>query len=105
MPYITQAQRNDFDKFIVPLAREIKEKSVSSSQDGNMNYSITKLIGEVFGIAPSGRQLRYHEWNSIVGFLECAKLELYRKCVAPYEDVKEDENGPVLTYYERNRNN
>ena len=32
-----------------------------------------------------------------MGALECAKLELYRRVAAPYEDVKIMENGDVYT--------
>ena len=28
--------------------------------------------------------------------LECCKLEFYRKAAAPYEDMKEMQNGKVL---------
>ena len=31
----------------------------------------------------------------LIGVLECAKLELYRRVAAPYEDDKIDENGDV----------
>jgi len=30
-----------------------------------------------------------------VGVLECAKMELYRRVAAPYEDKKKEENGDV----------
>ena len=31
----------------------------------------------------------------MVGVLECAKLELYRRMAAPYEDEKIEDNGDV----------
>ncbi len=34
-------------------------------------------------------------FNAVVGALECAKLELYRRMVAPYENGKIAENGDV----------
>ncbi len=39
--------------------------------------------------------LRYSKINSLIGVLECAKLELYRRVAAPYENDKIDENGDV----------
>jgi hypothetical protein len=30
--------------------------------------------------------MRYHHINTAIGALECAKLELYRRVAAPYED-------------------
>jgi len=38
--------------------------------------------------------------NAIIGALECAKLELYRRVAAPYEDDKIAENGDVYTQSE-----
>ena len=37
----------------------------------------------------------YADINSAIGVLECAKLELYRRQAAPYEDKKIEENGEV----------
>ena len=36
------------------------------------------------------------ELNAAIGVLECAKLELYRRVVAMYEDGKIKENGDVF---------
>ena len=37
----------------------------------------------------------YHHYNQLIGVLECAKLELYRRLIAPYEDVKIIDDGDV----------
>jgi len=34
---------------------------------------------------------------TVTGVLECAKLELYRRIAAPYEDTKIEENGDVYS--------
>jgi hypothetical protein len=39
--------------------------------------------------------LRYAHINEAIGALECAKLELYRRVAAPYEDEKMKESGDV----------
>lgn len=85
MPYIKKERRIDFDQRIrelVPLLRT----------SGELNYVITKIIHEMIKTyhGPS-----YDMLNSMIGVLECAKLELYRKIAAPYEDKKQTENGPV----------
>jgi hypothetical protein len=41
--------------------------------------------------------LRYAHINEAVGALECAKLELYRRVAAPYEDEKMKESGDVYS--------
>ena len=58
---------------------------------GELNYLITTLVNEY--IVQKG--LKYATLNEVVGVLECAKLELYRRIAAPYEDGKCDENGDV----------
>jgi len=59
---------------------------------GDLNYLFTKLIQEY--IDERGG-LSYAIINEVVGVLECAKLELYRRLAAPYEDEKRELNGDV----------
>jgi hypothetical protein len=59
---------------------------------GELNYAITRLVDDYL-IARGG--IRYAHLNEVVGALECAKLELYRRVAAPYEDAKRDETGDV----------
>lgn len=61
---------------------------------GELNYKITKLINDY--ITRQGG-VKYQLINDVVGVLECAKLELYRRIAAPYEDKKKQENGEVYT--------
>lgn len=58
---------------------------------GELNYVITLLLNKF--IREHGKN--YETLNKVVGVLECAKLELYRRVVAPYEDEKCKENGDV----------
>jgi hypothetical protein len=64
---------------------------------GELNYQITKLclgyIARRFDV--EGIKLNYQAINDIVGALEGAKLEFYRRVAAPYEDTKIKENGDV----------
>jgi len=60
--------------------------------EGELNYAITMLVRK--WIALKGG-LSYANFNAAVGVLECAKLELYRRMVAPYEDEKARLNGDV----------
>jgi hypothetical protein len=64
---------------------------VYPAQDtGELNFQITCLVKRFLGNKPN-----YAKFNEAVGVLECAKLELYRRMVAPYEDTKITENGDV----------
>lgn len=60
---------------------------------GELNYFITTLINNYID-----KNVKcYTTLNEVIGVLECAKLELYRRIVAPYEDIKIDQNGDVYT--------
>lgn len=58
---------------------------------GELNYRITLLVHTF--IEDGG--LTYDAINTVIGVLECAKLELYRMVAAPYEDAKRNINGPI----------
>lgn len=63
---------------------------LSHVKAGPLNYLITRLVLRWIGSNPS-----YERLNGAIGVLECAKQELYRRVVAPYEDAKREENGDV----------
>ena len=58
---------------------------------GELNYAITMLVQGYLGEEPN-----YQLFNDAIGALEGAKLELYRRQVVPYEDVKIEENGDLF---------
>lgn len=60
---------------------------------GELNYVITTLINNYI----DKNKKCYTTLNEVIGVLECAKLELYRRIAAPYEDVKIQQNGDVYT--------
>ena len=64
----------------------------SPKTDGELNYAISMLIDQY--LTRKGG-IRYAHLNEVIGVLECAKLELYRRLAAPYEDQKIEENGDV----------
>jgi hypothetical protein len=88
MPYI----RNEKRKVLDPALRKLADAFAGLNDDenfaGNLNYVITKLL---YTLSPAPN----YKFNDMVGALECCKLELYRKKIGPYEDLKERENGPV----------
>ena len=91
MPYIKREFRNELDNSIYNLSCDIRNTDGTGvSREGLMNYAISKLIMEVYGPTWS-----YSSINEIIGVLECAKMEFYRKVAANYEDGKEEENGNV----------
>lgn len=78
------------------LARHIRDQMTGLGarlpvNAGELNYAITRLLISYWG----RRDHHYQEINDILGALEGAKLEFYRRVVAPYEDEKIVENGDV----------
>jgi hypothetical protein len=59
---------------------------------GELNFAISMLVDEYLEAKGA---LRYAHLNEVIGALDCAKLELYRRVASPYEDQKIAENGDV----------
>lgn len=81
MPYISQTDRH--------ALWTDDERKVSTP--GELNYVLTGVISEY--LVDNGES--YQSYNDIIGALEGAKLELYRRKIVPYEDKKIEENGDV----------
>ena len=58
---------------------------------GDLNYLITLLLKKYW--VNSAR--RYQDINDILGALEGAKAEFYRRVAVPYEEQKIQQNGEV----------
>lgn len=67
------------------------QRKVRAVTPGELNYLLTTLVLEYLGPAPS-----YEGYNAAVGALECCKLEIYRRMIAPYEQKKCELNGDVF---------
>ena len=78
--------------YIETKARERIDGGGAPATAGELNYAITRLVDDYLS-ARGG--LRYAHLNEVVGALECAKLELYRRLAVPYEDEKRRETGDV----------
>ena len=83
MPYIPQDDRKFLGRYIITT---IPAGLVVTP--GELNYIITNIL-------VSTNPKRYEDYNQLIGVLECIKLELYRRMVAPYEDKKKQEHGDV----------
>ena len=87
MPYIDKNRREELEA--ADLDRVIKKLTVRNLSAGDLNYIITKLL------VAQIPKVSYTKINELVGVLECAKLELYRRLAAKYEDKKIIDNGDV----------
>ena len=92
MPYIKQSMRGRLDAELNALIENIlADPEMVENKEGVLNYIITMLVHSV--MLKDG--IRYKKVNDAIGILECAKLELYRRAAAPYEDKKAREQGDV----------
>lgn len=84
MPYIPRKSREVYN----PLINSIRSQAPTW---GELNYIITSLIVHKL----KSRTCGYESLQSGLGLLESAKLELYRREVATYEDDRLADNGDV----------
>jgi len=82
MPYISKESRR------ILQGAYFKPENV-----GELNYLISYICNEYM----NQEGLRYQTINNIIGVLECAKQEFYRRVATPYEDLKILENGDVYS--------
>lgn len=82
MPYIPQDRRH-------AVGVDVDNNSPAASA-GELNFQLTEvLIGYV------KRHNNYQGINDVIGALEAAKMEFYRRWVVPYEEFKMHVNGDV----------
>lgn len=84
MPYIVSSRREKMDPHLEELANLVKS-------GGEINYCIFKLASLL--IERMGES--YDNYSMCGSSMEHAKLEWYRRRVAPYEDRKIKENGDI----------
>ena len=85
MPYIRRVKRLQMEGHMNGLATHL-------TNGGDMNYCFSMLCKhfiEMFGES-------YENYATCISSLECAKLELYRRKISPYEDKKIEENGDIF---------
>lgn len=84
MPYIARDDRPAYDPMIDRLAETLARQE-PSRRKGHANYVITQILRRAWGVDEPANE-SYSSYADVVGTLECAKLELYRRWVAAYED-------------------
>lgn len=89
MPYIPQQQRIDIHNDL--LDYDDGGLNWTPENAGELNFLVSTFIANYI----KSKGLKYAVVNEMIGALECAKLELNRVIIGPYEDIKIAENGPV----------
>lgn len=81
MPYITEEAKQRLGYY----------DNQNPETPGELNYLITRLLLRYLNY----KKPSYQTYNDLIGVLECAKQELYRRSVSMYEDEKIQQNGDV----------
>jgi len=85
MPYIPIKDRKRFDFYLDSLNANI-------ISPGEFNYCVSRLAWDM--VKRLGGNYAAH--NTVIGALECAKLELYRRLTVIYENECIEKNGDIL---------
>lgn len=91
MPYIAQNDRDDFAEFRGVVS------GLEPKTAGEIQYMIAVIVAEFM----KNSDYRYQNMNDVMGALNGANLEFYRRYVAPYEDECIAKNGDV--FFNRNQ--
>jgi hypothetical protein len=86
MPYITKRLRE------LLVDKDAIDKAPLTP--GELNFVLTSAINEYI----RANELSYQTINDIIGALEGAKMEFYRRVAVPYENAKMTENGDVYEW-------
>lgn len=89
MPYILNKHRCSFDDDIKSIANNVRDIS-NELRPGVINYIFSKMLKEIYGECES---YRFH--NEVIGILESAKMEWYRRYTSKYEELCIDRNGDI----------
>ena len=90
MPYIDNKARLKIE-YKGENINYISELSSVIENEGELNYVITRLCSNF--LKQKGE--KYSVYNTLIGVLDCVKLEFYRRKVSTYEDTKIKINGDV----------
>lgn len=79
-PYIPEERR-----------RELEQSAQGPENTGELTWALYRACLDFLPDTP-----RFADYSQVIAALECAKLEFYRRQVAPYEDGKITEHGDVV---------
>jgi hypothetical protein len=83
MPYIKKRERDKITKGLTLALEDIDTK-------GELCFAIYYLMKEF-----AEMEMNFDNASNAIAAADCAKLEFYRRILAPYEDQKIQENGDI----------
>lgn len=91
MPYIKEKARRKFLNYDEGYVSNLDAIGDHITNTGELNYVLTYLVQKYY----YDHGMNYKAINDVLGAMEGAKLEFYRRIAAPYEDKKIVLNGDV----------
>jgi hypothetical protein len=99
MPYIDPEYRKKLDNELDYLIRDTHSyvRNDPGKMKGVAHYLVIRLA---LGLLKPSEGWSYSSLSDVIGTLEAAKLEMYRRLLAPYEDDAILKNGDLDEYSE-----
>lgn len=95
MPYVNAGVRGMLNTSLEVVLKQLRHLPYGM-QEGAVNYVVIRAAATLIEPDARGNHPRYADYSKAIGALECAKLELYRRQVAPYEETCMAKNGDVF---------
>ena len=97
MPYIDKEDRQKLEPAVELIKNSLDlKRNTDELGPGDLNYLLTVTCNKYIAAKlHNNTGSVYQVYNDVIGALEGCKLELYRRTVAPYEDIKIRQNGDV----------
>jgi len=95
MPYLGDVKRRmELDPALGPDEPWGGLASSAPHDGAELNYVICRLADAFI----HDHGLSYHVLEEVIGALECAKQEIVRRIIGPYEALKMEQNGDVFAH-------
>ncbi len=89
MPYITPEKREPYLDHLLKIVQELPAED-EEAMGGHLNFCISYILNRLLD-----ERQQYVRINTLMGAIEGAKLEFYRRHVVPCEEEKRKVNGDV----------
>ena len=91
-PYILPNSRAQIDQAVDELVRIIKLRNNDGSWMGDASYVVARLLP---GLTLSFGEPRFWHIVALMGIMESAKIEIFKRVASPYEQRMQQERGDV----------
>jgi len=95
MPYVSEVARRHLAPYLDDLIQLLEHKNTVQTP-GELTYLLYRImLAYLTGINIQTGGQSYGTLSEVLACVESAKLEFYRRKIAPYEDLKIGQNGDL----------